>query len=599
MQNKHDPAPPLVPTPAAKRAVLNTVLLAAAIFLIPVLVGLLFVMASHRLSPRPSAPAADSCALLTNRLHDGSAAQKAQLTGLRREFREAGLATDEVDIRLWAARAQEPEALFRVSPPDPDKRWNWHLSQDGLFALAVSMEIDRFDRRDVGLFDLSGEEWAWTNSLPWPDTHEAPYVFKRHLVVRYVKNASRFALEVDPRGAIMNVDRLGAGTFDIPPPVPALPNTAGHPVAIRHGIYFSTDPQDCTLTGYAQTLLPGLRDAGPYHAGTFFSGNGLLLFRAAEGRVTVSDSLTGTPLQTFDAWPHTTNTVVTGALATSDGSGLTVFLQTEFDGTPPVRREWSVAVDVYAGTVTRSLNADTLFTKPAATETLSATTPDGRWILAVDTANALTVSPAEDPGHPSVRVPLAGVGISESIRHIAFLEQGRHLLMRSGTHQWLLDFKLARGYGGLTARIAASSRTIPPEAYQVSPASAEPDALLALSEEGYGEYAPFDPDDLARSFDPDATAPSYLALRAEFCVANQAWGYAAGMLEEMARLQEFDLRAPRINPLLAARCQLLAGLPHKTRATCREALRLFLTRPDATPRMIRYHLQGLLFADQG
>jgi hypothetical protein len=89
-----------------------------------------------------------------------------------------------VDIRLWAARAQEPEALFRVSPPDPDKRWNWHLSQDGLFALAVSMEIDRFDRRDVGLFDLSGEEWAWTNSLPWPDTHEAPYVFKRHLVVR-------------------------------------------------------------------------------------------------------------------------------------------------------------------------------------------------------------------------------------------------------------------------------------------------------------------------------------------------------------------------------------------------------------------------------
>lgn len=597
MQNKHDPVPPLASTSAGKRPVFNTVLLAGAIFLIPVLFGLLFVMASHRLAPRPSAPSADSCALLTNRLHDGSAAQKAQLTGLRQEFREAGLATDEVDIRLWAARAQEPEVLFRVSPPDPDKRWNWHLSQDGLFALAVSMEIDRFDRRDVGLFDLSREEWAWTNSLPWPDTHEAPYVFKRHLVVRFVKNASRFALEVDPRGAIMNIDRLGAGTFDVSPPVQTIPNIAGQPVAIRHGIYFSIDPQTGTLTGYAQTLLPGLRDAGPYHVGAVFSGNGLLLFRAAEGRVTVSDSLTGALLQTLDAWPHTTNTVVTGALATSDGSGLTVFLQTEFDGTPPVRREWSVAVDVYAGTVTRSLNADTLFAKPAATETRSAATPDGRWVLAVDTANALTVSPAGVPGCPAVRVPLAAVGIQEPIRHIAFLEQGRHLLMRSGTHLWVLDFKLARAYGGLTARIAASSRTIPPEAYQVAPASAEPDAMLALSEEGYGEQAVFDPDDLARSFVPDATAPSYLALRAEFCVANQAWGYAAGMLEETARLQEFDPRAPRINPLLTARCQFLAGLPHKTRATCREALRMFLMRPDSTPRMIRYHLQGLLFAE--
>ena len=53
------------------------------------------------------------------------------------------------------------------------------------------MEIDRFDRRAVGLFDLVRGEWAWTNSLPWPDTHEAPYIFKRHLVVRFVRNAAR------------------------------------------------------------------------------------------------------------------------------------------------------------------------------------------------------------------------------------------------------------------------------------------------------------------------------------------------------------------------------------------------------------------------
>ncbi len=103
--------------------------------------------------------------------------------------------------------------------------------------------------------------------------------------------------------------------------------------------------------------------------------------------------------------------------------------------------------------------------------------------------------------------------------------------MRSDAHMWLLDFKQARTYGGLTA-IATSSRTIPERIR--FPARSEPDAMLAVSEKGYGEQAPFDPDDLAHSFDADATAPSYLALRAEFCIANQAWGYAAGMLEEMS-----------------------------------------------------------------
>lgn len=596
MQNKHDPDTPVVSTPVAKRTLINTILLASAVFLIPVLIGLLFVMVSHRLSPRPVAPDADSCAQLTNQLHDGSVTQATQLASLRREFRGTGLATDDVDIKLWATRAQEPETLFSVAPPTPEKRWNWHLSQDGLFALAVSVQIDHLDQRDVGLFDLIREEWVWTKTLPWPETHETPHVFGRNLILRYVKNAAFFALEIDPSGTIVSIDKLRAKTFEIPAPTPAFPNIAGQPVGVRHGVYFAADPQTGKLNGYAPTLLPGLHDVGPYHIGTVLSGNGLLLFRAFNGRVTVSDTLTGTLLQTFDAWPHTTNTVVTGALATGDGSGLTVFLQTEFDGTPPVRREWSVAIDVYAGTVKRSFNADALFAKPSTAETRSAMTPDGRWVLAVDTANALTISPAETSDRPSVSIPLDKVGISDTIRHIAFLEQGRYLQMRSDTHMWLLDFKQARTYGGLTARIATSSRTIPPEAYQVPPARSEPDAMLAVSEKGYGEQAPFDPDDLAHSFDADATAPSYLALRAEFCIANQAWGYAAGMLEEMARLQEYDVRAPRINPLLASRCQIMAGQPNQARTICREALQSLIRRPDTTPRMILYHLQGLLFA---
>jgi hypothetical protein len=68
------------------------------------------------------------------------------------------------------------------------------------------------------------------------------------------------------------------------------------------------------------------------------------------------------------------------------------------------------------------------------------------------------------------------------------------------------------------------------------------------------------------------------------------------MLEEMARLQEYDVRAPRINPLLASRCQIMAGRPNQARTICSEALQSLIRRPDTTPRMILYHLQGLLFA---
>ena len=215
----------------------------------------------------------------------------------------------------------------------------------------------------------------------------------------------------------------------------------------------------------------------------------MLLFRAAEGRVTVSDGRTDVLLQTLKAWPHTANTTVTGVQATGDGSGLTVYLRTEFEGVPPIRREWSVTIDVYAGSVTPNLSADTLFAKPDATETRRAVTPDGRWVLAVDAANMLTVSPTGAPDLPSVSIPLDWGGIREPIRHIAFLEQGRHLLMRSGTHQWLLDFKMARPMA-LEGPYRQQQPYIPPEAYR-SARKRLAWSLLALSDEGYGEQGLF------------------------------------------------------------------------------------------------------------
>jgi hypothetical protein len=283
-----------------------------------------------------------------------------------------------------------------------------------------------------------------------------------------------------------------------------------------------------------------------------------------------------------------------------------------------------MSIDLYSGKGTPDFSpaAPPPAADPAAR--LAARSPDGKWRLAVDAANELTIEASEGgaasnavPGAAAARVALAPLGLRAPVRGIAFLEGGRHLLIRQDADAWLLDFTTARAYGGLAARAAACSRTISLDTYLIKRETNRTDsagAQLAVSTEGYGIEEEHDSDTAAFKPDPDATAPAYLALRAELFAANQAWGYAAALLESTARLQEYDPRAPRVNPLLLARCQLLAGQQQKARATCRDALRALLARPvsydfatgayRAPPntgendnRMIRYHLQGLLFAE--
>lgn len=601
MHSTPNPDLPSESAHSSPRNLLHTVLLACAVFLIPVLIGTLFVLGIHKLTPRAAPPPADAAASLTNRLYDGSATNVSQLVALRRDLRNEGHAADDVNLRLWAAHAAEPEILFRVPPPDPGKNWNWYVSQDGAYAIAVSIQLDAFERRTVGLYDLIGEEWGWTNALPWPDTHEQPHVFGRHLVLRFVKNAARFALEVGADGKIVSLDKLGNSAFVTLPPIPSSPLFPGHPVAAKNGVFFTSDMSSGTLFGYAQEPLPGLRYAGKGDVNTIFSGNGLLKFTAAEGRVTVADSLTQTVLQRIDAWPHSTNTFVTGTLTTHDGSRLTVFLKTEFAGAPPVTRDWSVALDLYTGTTVKSFNADALFAKPKRSASLQALSPDGRWQLSVNASNELTIASLSQK-RDVARVSLAALGLQKPIDHLAFLEQGRYITLRQRDTFWLLDFAVARGYGDLSARKAASTNAAPCAVNNLTnppPASAtgdSPDAQLATSPQGYGVSAPFDADVLSYASDPDATVPSYLALRAELFAANQAWGYSASLLEQTHRLQEYDVRAPRVNPLLLSRYQLLCGQPQKARLTCREALRTLMYDSTDYNRMVRYHLQGLLFA---
>ena len=603
MQNIPNPEPTSERVGTSPRNLLHTALLACAILLVPALMGVLFVFVSHRFAPPATPPSADAAASLTNRLFDGSVTNIAQLTALRRNLRTEGFATDDVNLRLWAAHASEPQVLFRVPPPDPAKKWNWHVSQNGMQAIAVSLQGDALERRTVGLYDLVAEQWVWTNALPWPDNSEQPYVFDRHIVLRYSKNGMRFALEVDDKGTIIALDTLGKGSFTTPQEIPSRPMFPGKPVAVKNSLFFTSDSASGTLLGYSLEALPGLRYAGQGDTNTIFSGNGRLKFTAAEGRVTVSDSLTQTVLQQIDAWPRDTNTVVTATLTTHDGSRLTVFLRTEFASRPPVKREWSVAIDLYTGTVIKSFNADALFSKPKRTASQQALSPDGRWQLSVNAANELTVLSLPEK-REIARVPLVTLGLQRPIDHLVFLEEGRHVVLRQTNTFWLLDFSVARGYGDLLARMASSCSTnampcIADAGTNEQPASATsaaPDEFLATSPEGYGVAAPFDPDMLSYGADPGAKVPSYFALRAEVFAANQAWSYAAALLDQTCLLQEYDTRAPRVNPLLLARYHLLSGQREKARLTCREALRELFADPTEYNRMIRYHLQGLLFA---
>mgnify|MGYP000932203590 CR=1 FL=1 len=158
--------------PCSSRNLAQTALLATAVLLVPAALGLLVVLLSHTLRPAATPPPADALAGVTNSLYDGTALDKAQLLDLHAKLRSQGVATDDVNLRLWAASAAEPTVLFSVPPPESGKKWHWSLSHDGLYAVAVSSHRDALERRTVGLFDLLDEKWLWTKVLPWPETHE-------------------------------------------------------------------------------------------------------------------------------------------------------------------------------------------------------------------------------------------------------------------------------------------------------------------------------------------------------------------------------------------------------------------------------------------
>ena len=571
-----DPSGPSMFSP---RQLWHTALFACAILLVPMLSGIFFVFVFHKLSPVPAPPSDASTNGVPPPFTAGAPADMPHLTEWRRDLRNEGQPTDEADLRIWAAHAKEPEILFRVPPPGTGKTWNWNLSQDGRYAIATAVQIDALERRTVGLYDLLSAQWVWKKDLLWPDSYEQPYVFDRHTILRYSTHGKRFALEISPAGDIVNIDMLGAGIANAtqpPPPQPAFP---GEPVAVRNNVFFVSDAQQGTLLGYAADRLPGLRYAGRGDAHTLFSGNGFLKFTIKDGGVTVSDSLTQTVLRQFGVWRHTTNTAVTGALTTLDGSRLSVFLKTLFSYVPPVTREWSVSLALHTGTVQQSFNADALYAKPKREPggRLHTLSPDGQWELSLTSSNDLCVTGCVQK-REFARCDLASLlGLRKPFDQIAFLEEGRHAALYQGNNVWLLDFAIARTYADLLARKDACEKALS------EPVSSDASTESPLSNNGMAESRT--PSEATR-----------LALYAEWFAANQAWYYAAAFLEEATRHPVWDGRTPRANLLLLARYQLLSRQNRKARFTCSEGLRQLSADTTQDNQMIRFHLQALLDA---
>ena len=558
--------------------------------LLPVFAAIAFVSAYKALSvPRP--PQQDEASIaLTNRLHHAAMLNMHELQILRREARQAGYDTEEVDVRIWAAGAMHPSVLISIPPPSLDDKWSWVLSTDGGYAVAVASKTDAADRRTVGLYDLKSDEWLWTNKFIWPDTHEEPHVFNRALVLRYTKNNADFAMEVSPNGKIVSIDPLPKNTFQRSSPPSARPECPGQPVALKHNVFFVTDPNTWCLTGYAHCRLPGLYPVGKGDDNTRFSGNGRIKFLidGNNGVVVVEDSLTQNVLQRFDNWcPQDLSFFeVTEATTTRDGSALTIFANQRLTSmrTTEALKKWSVTFDLFNDTVRQSVNANMGLSKPQSTYSPTiAFSRDDRWAFSVSQDYELRITTRVDPVREIVRVPLDKIlGLTRPITHLIALEEGRYLAIRCHEDMWLLDISVIRNYASQLDRMSAAD-------YALANPEEEKETEKESSMENDGFFEDWSM--------PVAPPIAPVALHAEQLYQHQAWFYAVLRFGTCMEYAAMDSRALRVNPLIFARAAFLSQQPKLGKTICRNALLSLAADRTGYNRMMRYHLQALYYGE--
>ena len=556
--------------------------------LLPVLAGIAVVTVYKAFFvPRP--PRHDEAAIaLTNRLHHAAMLNVHELQMLRRDARQAGYGTEEVDLRIWAASVTSPTILISIPPPSMDDKWSWVMSADGGYAVAMASKTDTADRRMVGLYDLKADEWLWMNKFIWPDIHEEPHVFNRALIVRYIKNNATFAMEVSPNGKIVSIDPVPPNTISLPTPPSAKPEYPGKPVALKHNVFFVTDPSTWNLTGYAHCRLPGLYPAGIGNDNTRFSGNGRIKFQIDEhnGVVVVEDSLTQNILQKIDKWSNQPSPFsVKEATVTHDGSVLTIFAKAVPASSalePPL--EWrSATFDVFNGTVRLSASASVGLSKPQPGQSPTlAFSRDDRWVFSVSPNNELLISMRVEPARELARVPLGKMlGLEQDITSLTALEEGRYLVIRCNKDFWLLDISVVRNYASQMERMAIADYAI------ANPEAKEEKEESSMESDDYFEVWSMSP----------APPIAPIVLHAEQLYQHQAWFYASLRFSTCMEYAAKDSRAPRINPLIFARSAFLSQQAKLGKAICRSALLSLASDRAEYNRMMRYHLQALYYGE--
>ena len=93
------------------KKIARTAIIAAAVFVIPILIASVFIHFLGRF--RSPSPARTIAATNRANLPDDPAA----LAGIRENMRTNGIDVGGVNLRIWAARAACPDVLFTVAPP--------------------------------------------------------------------------------------------------------------------------------------------------------------------------------------------------------------------------------------------------------------------------------------------------------------------------------------------------------------------------------------------------------------------------------------------------------------------------------------------------
>ncbi|MDA3923465.1 MAG: hypothetical protein PF904_02050 [Kiritimatiellae bacterium] len=583
----------------------KTLIFAAALFLIPFIIATLMGVIANQLSPvkqKTKAALAAENSGNTNLPVCSATADISELLQYRNAMKESGQAVDLTNIRIWAAAAKQPALLISVKPPAPGKEWSWRLSKDGMHALAIEIDPENSLLKQVALYSFEKEQWVWQNRLPWPESHESPWVFNNTTIIRSSKNNRRFAMEINPEGNIVSIDSLaGDGPFpetEIQPDN-SIPGTA---IAVRSNVYFIKDSQDCSLQGYALSTVPGLYPAGEIGETTCFSGTGLLKFTAKAGIIKVIDAFTGITLSEKAGWIASSNTVVSALASNRDGSELNLLMSSTFEAPQAVTRKWRILYTPEDNNLNISMTNATSIVKTPPSSTIL--TPLKKWIINLRSESILAVFD-HATGKEVTKVDLKkhincnGNPILEA----SLLEGESYILLKQRNRAFLLSLNSIVHYGDLLARLKLCKKNLSEytedELLQTNLVDNSMREIESANSDKAADTFNYAMDIDQNQMDPrllePPALPSILSLQAEFLATHHAWLYATGKLKQLTKMQENDNRAPRANPLLCSRYLQLSGKNEEAKKVCRKALNSLFY--DFTPynRMIRYQMLKTFF----